>query len=355
MPERANALNPALPVEEEVRTAVAAWLDHLADIRRYSAHTLAGYAQDISSFLTFVSGHGGGRVGMKDLLALALPDLRAWMASRAANEFSATSTARALSSVRGFYRFLARQGKGENAAVFALRSPRRGKALPKALTAEQARSAVEALNDMEEKEPWVERRDEALLLLLYGCGLRMGEALSLTLKDVAVLNPHPAGRERSGSATEDEGKQPTPSTLIITGKGNKQRSVPVLPAVAEAVERYVEACPYFQDSGCRMQNAGKKNFPLFLGARGKKLQPAIFQRTIQRLRHALGLPESTTPHAFRHSFATHLLEAGGDLRSIQELLGHASLSTTQRYTAVNKERLMQAYQKAHPRAKERLE
>ena len=303
-----------LPASDEVKGAVGDWLEWLTGVRRASEHTLSSYTQDIRHFFAFLSQHLGEKVTMKDLGRLEARDLRAWLASRS-GEFAASSTARALSAVKSFFRRLEKQGKVENAAVFHLRGPKIAKALPKALAEEQAQTAltgVEALQD----EPWVGKRDLALLVLIYGCGLRISEALSLSLKDI--------GKE----------------AIVITGKGNKQRMVPVLPMVHEAIADYAALCPY----------GLKGEAPLFVGSRGKRLDPAIFQKQLRKLRGAMGLPESTTPHAFRHSFATHLLSAGGDLRAIQELLGHASLSTTQRYTHIDRQRLLDAYKNAHPRA-----
>jgi integrase/recombinase XerC len=232
------------------------------------------------------------------------------------HDFEGASNARALSTVKSFFRYLEKDTGMENAAVFHIRSPKIKKSIPKALAEGQAEQALGEIKTMS-KEEWINKRNLALLTLIYGCGLRISEALSLNYKDF-----------------------PKGDSITILGKGNKQRAVPVLPVVKAAIEEYVAACPYPFEA----------KTPLFLGSRGGALDPAIFQRELRKLRTALGLPESTTPHAFRHSFATHLLSAGGDLRSIQELLGHASLSTTQRYTHVDKERLMNAYKNAHPRA-----
>lgn len=304
-----------LPATNDVKNAVSEWLAHLAGVKRASAHTLTSYAHDIEGFFSFLGQHLGGRVSMKQLAALETRDFRAWLATRA-GEFEPSSTARALSSVKNFFRRLEKDGKVENAAVFHLRGPRLKKSLPKALATEQTQTALTAIEGLQE-EVWVGKRDLALLVLIYGCGLRISEALSLTY----AMRPSDGG-------------------LIIRGKGNKERMLPVLPVVREAIDDYLAHCPH----------SFTANTPLFLGVRGKKLDAAIFQKQLRTLRAAMGLPESTTPHAFRHSFATHLLSGGGDLRSIQELLGHASLSTTQRYTHVDRERLLEAYRNAHPRA-----
>lgn len=307
----------ALPITRELRSHLKNWLDSLTHQKKYSRHTLTAYLIDIRHFLAFINQHEGGEVTPEILAALMLRDFRSWLAARHAEGFTATSTARALSTVRGFFRYLEKQNLIENAAVFHVRTPKLPKSLPKALAESQALAAI---NDVgfQHKQAWVQQRDVALLTLIYGCGLRIGEALSLKVKDL------PEGA----------------ASLILTGKGNKQRMVPVLPQIHAAIAEYKHTCPY---------PLGTHDL-LFVGARGKPLQPAIFQREIRLLRGALGLPESATPHAFRHSFATHLLAGGGDLRTIQELLGHADLSTTQRYTKVDSERLLSAYAKAHPRA-----
>lgn len=291
------------------------WLAYLREVRRYSEHTLTAYELDLRHFLLFLSGHAGAGVRLEQLQRLEAKDFRAWLASRM-GDFEASSTARALSTVKHFFRYLEKQDVLANAAIFHIRGPKLKKSVPKALGEQQARDAIEGVG-AQHMEEWVNLRDVALLVLVYGCGLRISEALSLRYGDV-----------------------PLSEVLAITGKGKKQRMVPVLPMVREAIDAYVAACPY----------PFSQEMPLFVGARGKKLDPAIFQLQLRKVRAQLALPETTTPHAFRHSFATHLLSSGGDLRSIQELLGHESLSTTQRYTQVDKARLMAAYKGAHPRA-----
>lgn len=302
-------------VATDLVKATIDWENWLTNVRRASRHTVISYQNDLQQFFAFLSEHLGERVSLKHLQALEARDIRAWLASRA-GDYEAASTARALSTVKNFYRRLEQEGKVENAAIFHIRSPKLKKSLPKALQEDQAGQALEHIGALHE-ETWVNARDLALLTLIYGCGLRISEALSLKGGDV-------------------EGAD----SITITGKGNKQRVVPVLPLVKEAIADYMKQCPF----------GFEKTTPLFYGQRGKPLNPSIFQLQLRKLRNLLNLPESTTPHAFRHSFATHLLSAGGDLRSIQELLGHASLSTTQRYTHVDKERLLKAYGKAHPRA-----
>lgn len=304
-----------LAVSPDLAEHIAQWENWQKNVKRASRHTVISYQNDLANFISFLSGHLGGAVNIKCLNALEARDIRAWLASRT-GEFAATSNARALSTVKSFFRYLEKQGIVENAAIFHIRSPKLKKPLPKALDTSQA---VEALTSIatQHEEAWLNKRDLALLVLIYGCGLRISEALSLHYRDI-----------------------PKSDVITITGKGNKQRQVPVLPVIKEAIADYVSACPY----------PFSPKAPLFLGKRGKALDPAIFQLQLRKLRRQINLPESATPHAFRHSFATHLLSAGGDLRSIQELLGHASLSTTQRYTHVDKDRLMKAYQSAHPRA-----
>lgn len=300
--------------------AVAAandWRAWLAHERRCSSHTLDAYGRDLADFFDFLADHLGFPPGLKDLAALRRDDFRAYLARRQGRGLKPVSTARALSTVRGFFRFLERRGLAANAAIAHVGTPRVPKAVPKALSEAEAREAIDAVGGVSD-EPWIAKRDVALLTLLYGGGLRLGEALAL----------------RRGDA-------PKGDSMVVTGKGRKQRVVPILPAVAVALADYLAACPYPLSD----------NDPLFVGARGQRLNPGVAQRQMRRLRVLLGLPETATPHALRHSFATHLLAGGGDLRTIQELLGHASLSTTQRYTDVDAARLTAVYRAAHPRAK----
>jgi integrase/recombinase XerC len=292
------------------------WRRWLEQERRASPHSLAAYERDLAAFLAFLARHQGTLPSLASLKRLGRADLRAYLADRGRRGLQASSTARALSVLRGFFRFLARRGVVENAAVLALRNPKLPKPVPKALTDVEAIDVIEGVADLA-RQPWIAKRDVALVTLLYGCGLRLGEALALKRADLASA--------RSGR-------------LVVTGKGRKQRVVPVLPVVASALADYADALPYGGD-------------PLFRGARGGPLNPRLVQGLLQRLRLLLGLPASATPHALRHSFATHLLAAGGDLRAIQELLGHASLSTTQRYTDVDTAGLLAVYERAHPRAK----
>ena len=307
-----------------LRRAVGQWYDQLAAERRASAHTLAAYAHDLGAFLDFLGHHLGGPPGLADLAALKSGDFRAWLAQRTQAGLARSSTARALSVVRGFYRFLDREALAHNAAIGSIRSPRATRAVPKALAVAEMGELIVAAGEPEREtsEPWVAVRDVAVLILLYGCGLRISEALDLNRRDLPT-NRGPGG-----------------DSLVITGKGGKQRMVPLLPIVVDAIAAYAAACPH------RLADDG----PLFVGVRGGRLNPRIVQGRVASLRAQLGLPKSATPHALRHSFATHLLGAGGDLRTIQELLGHASLSTTQRYTDVDAEHMLDVYSRAHPRA-----
>ena len=299
--------------------AITAWQAWLAAERRVSLHTSDAYARDLAAFLTFLVDHIGGDPDLAALGALKPADFRSYLAHRANEGIARSSIARAMSTLRNFFRFLDRTGRVHNPAVKSVKTPRLPKSVPKALDETDALDTIRSAGALQE-EPWLAARDQALMLLLYGCGLRLGEALSLTW----------------GTRTAGE-------TLRVVGKGRKERIVPVLPIVKEAIEAYRNLCPF----------KGSGESPLFLGARGKPLSPRIIQRQMERLRIQLGLHEHATPHALRHSFATHLLAKGGDLRTIQELLGHASLSTTQRYTAVDEGHLLRTYRDTHPRAKTR--
>jgi integrase/recombinase XerC len=316
----AEALN--LPfAASDVVAEVVRWRGFLAGERRMSPKTVEAYARDASQFLAFLAEHLGGKVTLARLVKLTPADVRAFMASRRADGIGSRSLMRALAGMRSFTRYLEREGKGRISALSAVRAPKIGKTLPKPISVSAAKELADVdLRAGEEREPWIFARDAAVLAMLYGSGLRISEALGLKRKEV----PAPG----KGDA------------VTVTGKGNKQRMVPVLAQVLSLVADYVKACPYdLPPDG-----------PLFVGARGGPLSPRIVQLAMARLRGALGLPETATPHALRHSFATHLLARGGDLRAIQELLGHASLSTTQIYTAIDAERLMDVYRSAHPRA-----
>jgi integrase/recombinase XerC len=306
---------------KDVAAEMTRWLAHLGAERRMSAKTVEAYERDVRQFLMFLAEHLGSRPTLAALAKLAPQDVRAFMAARRSEGIGGRSLMRGLAGTRSFARFLERNGKGKVGALAAVRAPKMPKTLPKPLAIASAKQVTDAdLRAGEAREQWVLARDAAVLALLYGAGLRISEALGLARGDV----PAPG----KGDA------------ITVTGKGNKQRMVPLLPQVSQSIADYVALCPY------ELPAEG----PLFVGARGKALSPRIVQLVMERLRGALSLPDSATPHALRHSFATHLLARGGDLRAIQELLGHASLSTTQIYTAVDTERLLQVYRNSHPRA-----
>jgi len=316
-PASVTPAEAAVAGDVALRRAVARWRAWLWGERRASPHTLDAYDRDVAGFLAFLAEHLGGPPSVGDLATLSAADVRGWLARRGAKGVGRASQARGLSTVRGFFRWLDREGLAHNPAIAQVRGPRPPSAVPRALAEDEAREVLQAAPTLPDAG-WVAARDLALLTLLYGAGLRLGEALGLKRRDA-----------------------PTGATLVVTGKGRKQRVVPVLPVVAEAVTAYLDACPY------RLDGDG----PLFVGVRGGPLNPGVVQRQVRTLRDLLGLPDSATPHALRHSFATHLLGRGGDLRTIQELLGHASLSTTQRYTDVDSARLRRLYDHAHPRAR----
>ncbi|HWY62591.1 MAG TPA: tyrosine recombinase XerC [Rhizomicrobium sp.] len=294
------------------------WQNWLAHERRASPNTLRAYGDDVSRFLAFQRGHLGMAVNEKQLASLKTADIRAFIAARRGDGLSGGGVQRALAAVRSFYRYLARENILENAAPRAIRTPRLKRRLPRPLSeADAARVMAEAAgHDVE----WLGARDTALITLLYGAGLRISEALSLK-----------------------RGDAPLGETLTILGKGRKERMVPVLPLLREAIDFYSGKIPF----------GGGPGSALFLSRRGRPMSPREAQGLMQRLRGRLGLSERATPHALRHSFATHILSGGGDLRSVQELLGHASLSTTQTYTALDTSQLLETYEKAHPRGRDR--
>ncbi len=308
----------SIVASEELAGHYRSWLGHLSRERRVAARTVEAYGRDLRQFATFLSGYIGHLPGVVDFADLHPIDLRGFLAERRRAGVGARTLGRGLAGIRSFVRYLERQGVASSAGLAAIRAPRQPKTLPRPIAPEPALRLARAETQLAE-EPWIAARDAAVMALCYGCGLRIGEALALT---PAMLAEH--------------GGQ----SLRIAGKGGRVRLVPVLAAVSAAIEEYLALCPYAAAAG----------EPIFFGARGGRLQPAVLQRAMARMRGALGLPDSATPHALRHSFATHLLSAGGDLRTIQELLGHASLATTQVYTAVDTERLLSAYAAAHPRA-----
>jgi integrase/recombinase XerC len=307
-------VDSAFATDEFVRAQLTAWQRELGSVRRLATNTLEAYGRDVDQFLGFLAGHAGGPVTLQTLKELRGADIRAFMAQRRTESLGSRSLARVLSALKSFFRFLEREGVLATEALNAIRTPKLPKSLPKALTVIEARQTIAATEEMEER-PWVAARDMAVLSLCYGAGLRISEALALTAGDLEA------------------------QVLRVTGKGGKVRLVPLIEAVRKSIDLYLELCPF----------KSWPEEPLFRGVKGGVLSPRMIQLRMVQLRSALSLPPSATPHALRHSFATHLLGRGGDLRAIQELLGHASLSTTQIYTAVDTERLLESYRKAHPR------
>ena len=319
--EEATAMVAAVAAPDVAREG-ARWLANLSIERRLAPKTCEAYARDVAAFLAFLMEHLGGKPKLTDLAKLSPADVRAWLSHRRRGGIEARTLVRALAATRSFARFLEREGKGKVAALSAVRAPRVPRSLPKPLTIGAAKAVSDpALRSGGRREQWVLTRDAAVLALLYGSGLRISEALGLKRRDV----PKPG----AGDA------------LTVLGKGNKTRMVPVLAPVLQAIEDYAQLCPFDLEPDA----------PIFRGTGGRPLSPRIVQLAMGEIRGALGLLPTATPHALRHSFATHLLSRGGDLRAIQELLGHASLATTQIYTAVDSTRLIEAYKAAHPRAR----
>jgi integrase/recombinase XerC len=312
-----------VPGAADTRQEAVQWLASLAQERRLSPKTVEAYGRDLRQFLVFLTRHLGEPPSVAAILALKPLDIRAFLAARRIDKVQSRSLMRQLAALRSFARHLEREGHGTASAFAAIRTPKVDKTLPRPLSAASAVAVTDAeARASEARQPWIVARDAAVLALLYGSGLRISEALGLQRRDAPVRGI---------------------DAITVTGKGGKVRSVPVIPPVQRAVEEYLRLCPYVP----------KPEEPLFVGARGGPLSPRIIQLAVEELRGALGLPDSATPHALRHSFATHLLARGGDLRGIQELLGHASLSTTQLYTKVDSARLMDAFEAAHPRARVR--
>ncbi|HYD89682.1 MAG TPA: tyrosine recombinase XerC [Vitreimonas sp.] len=297
---------------------LSAWIAHLRDERRFAANSVEAYERDVAAFLGFLAQHLGGEPGAQDLATLEPRDLRAYLAFRrqGPDALADRSISRALAAIRSFYRYLERRHGLANARLALVRGPKLKRSLPRPVSEAAAENLIAEAGDIASQD-WIGARDAALITLLYAAGLRISEALALTGADL-----------------------PLPEMLRVTGKGGKQRIVPLLAVARDAVARYAELCPY----------ALTKDAPLFRASRGGALSPRMAQDLMQRLRGRLGLPSSATPHALRHSFATHLLANGGDLRAIQDLLGHESLSTTQAYASVEAKKILQLYRRAHPRA-----
>ncbi|WP_417458800.1 tyrosine recombinase XerC [Kordiimonas sp.] len=302
-------------LSRDASALVLKWHRYLKTERRASQHTLDAYSRDFAGFIGFLNNHHGGAVTVALLSEQSVRDFRSYLAAKRGEGASARSTARALSTVRNFYRFIARTEGIENDAIKAIQGPKLPHRVPRPLTEDGARAVMDTIGELAD-EDWIAARDTAIIALLYGCGLRIAEALSMNGDQV-----------------------PEGETMRIVGKREKERIVPVLPAVKDAIKTYRKLCPY----------ALKADGPLFVGKRGARLNPRTVQATMQKVRALLGLPESATPHALRHSFATHLLSRGGDLRTIQELLGHADLKATQIYTEVDSARLLDVYDKAFRR------
>lgn len=303
-------------ISPQARDALQHWLETQKSLKGASENTIKAYNADTVDFIAFMTSYKSESQGLAALSRITTRDMRAWMAATRGTDVGARSLARKLSSVKSFYRWLAEREGFEPTAVLTIRAPKFQKKLPRPLAVDAAKAMIETV-EYQTSHTWVGARDSAVLTLLYGCGLRISEALGLTGADV-----------------------PLPDSLRIRGKGGKERVVPVLPAAREAVQAYLKLCPHALES----------TSPLFRGIRGGALNSRAVQQVMAKARMQLGLPATATPHAMRHSFATHLLSAGGDLRSIQELLGHSSLSTTQAYTAVDTARLMEVYDRAHPKA-----
>jgi integrase/recombinase XerC len=304
-------------VNKHIEDAFTNWLGNLKEVRNLSDNTLISYKHDVKSFIEFISTHTGSEVSIKYLNDMKISDFRSFLSYLRNKDISSTSIARIISSLKSFFNYLLNINLIESTVIQSLRTPKQKKSLPRPISSELAIETIKHAQDME-KEKWIGMRNKSILMLLYGCGLRISEALNLNFEDI----------------NEND-------YLIIKGKGNKERMVPLMDYVKNDIENYIHECP--------------KNFmkddPLFVGKRLDRLSPRIIQYVLEKIRHNLSLPETATPHALRHSFATHLLDSGGDLRTIQELLGHSSLSTTQKYTKVETEKLYDAYSKTHPLAK----
>jgi integrase/recombinase XerC len=304
--------------DDQLASYYRQWQEYIAHEKRMAQKTLESYQRDVGQFLQHLTGHLGHPPGLADVAKLRPIDMRGFLARRRNEGVEARTLARSLSGIRSFIRYLERLGLADCAGLDATNAPKLPATLPKPITPSQAMKVAQASQQLVD-EPWIAARDAACMALMYGCGLRIGETLALTGEQFM---------------SQDD------NTLRITGKGNKTRMVPVLPVVRQCVEAYLKDCPFVMES----------DEPIFRGAKGGPLQPAILQKQMRKLRGALGLPQTATPHALRHSFATHLLARGADLRSIQELLGHASLSTTQLYTGVDTAKLLEVYDAAHPRS-----
>ncbi|CUH78624.1 tyrosine recombinase XerC [Tropicibacter naphthalenivorans] len=305
-----------LTISPQARDALSHWLDAQSALKGAAQNTLTAYRTDVAEFIAFLTHHHAEPQGLAPLARITVQDMRSWMAHLRGQEIAPRSIARKLSAVKSFYRWLAEREGFEPTAVLSARAPKFQKKLPRPLSQDAARAMIDTV-ELQSTTGWQGARDAAVVTLLYGCGLRISEALGLKGRDL-----------------------PLGQTLRIVGKGGKERIVPVLPVARRAVEAYLTLCPHPMSP----------DEALFRGARGGALNPRHIAKVTEQARMQLGLPATATPHAMRHSFATHLLSAGGDLREIQELLGHASLSTTQAYTSVDQVHLMKVYEACHPKA-----
>ena len=299
---------------------IAEFIDYLLNTKNYSTHTATAYDGDIRDFLDFFKRFNGEKIDLESVAKCDNFVFRGWMADRAKRNLTHKSTARALSSLRTFYKWLSRYKNITNDAITLISSPKIERKLSKAIETSDISDMHEAIRALDANEPWIAARDWALVVLIFGCGLRISEALSLKNRDI----------------------KNTPTSLRIVGKGNKERIVPMLDAVNTAIEKYVQSNPF----------GNRDEAPLFRSVRGLPMSPRMAEKVVENLRHYLQLPDYVTPHALRHTFATALLAGGADLRSLQELLGHSSLSTTQLYTRVNMAEIMDVYNHAHPMAKD---
>lgn len=309
--------NPLITTcETKLCQTIDEWQQYLLMDKRLSVLTASSYLFDIKDFFHFVFEHVGHKVDISDLKKMSVSDFRAFLVWRTQQNISRSSIARGMSTLRNFFKFCTRQNLFENPAIMAIRTGRGIKILPHPLTVNDAKRFLDAIPCVV-KDSWQIKRDKALYMLLYGCGLRIAEALSLNVNDISLQS----------------------DAFVIRGKGNKERLVPLLPVVKRALSSYIKICSF--------ENA---TTPLFIGSRGERLNPGVVQRNVRTIRRYLNLPDTVTPHALRHSFASHILQGGGDLRTLQELLGHSSLSATQRYTEIEREQLIQIYEESHPRA-----
>ena len=293
------------------------WINYLSNIKKLSQNSVVSYKNDLSKFFIFFQDYIEKNIGLKEIESIKISEFRSFLTYRRNSEISSNSIARNISALKSFFRFLIKNNKIKESSVFNLKSPKLKKSLPRPINVDLAIQVIKQAEEIED-EKWIGLRNKAILILLYGCGLRISEALSLNYDDVQ---------------NEDH--------ILIKGKGEKERIVPMMPYIKKGIENYLEACPKEIISG----------EALFIGKRFSRLSPRIIQYALEKIRTALSLPETATPHALRHSFATHLLDSGGDLRTIQELLGHSSLSTTQKYTKVETSKLLDIYKKSHPLAK----